>query len=78
MFNVYSVRVKQKINFTSKQADMSIIEFNKKIDNVSQYLHSFALNLTKNSEDAKDLFQRWSTKTSSLPIPTLKHGCSRL
>ena len=57
MFNVYSVRVKQKINFTSKQADMSIIEFNKKIDNVSQYLHSFALNLTKNSEDAKDLFQ---------------------
>ena len=36
---------------------MSIVEFNKKIDNVSQYLHSFALNLTKNSEDAKDLFQ---------------------
>lgn len=36
---------------------MSIIEFNQKIENVSQYLHSFALNLTKNSEDAKDLFQ---------------------
>lgn len=36
---------------------MSTQEFNLKIDAVSQYLHSFALNLTKNSEDAKDLFQ---------------------
>lgn len=36
---------------------MSTHEFNLKIDQISQYLHSFALNLTKNSEDAKDLYQ---------------------
>ena len=36
---------------------MSTHEFNLKIDQISQFLHSFALNLTKNSEDAKDLYQ---------------------
>lgn len=36
---------------------MSAHDFNLKIEEVSQYLHSFALNLTKNSEDAKDLYQ---------------------
>lgn len=36
---------------------MSTHEFNLKIQQISQYLHSFALNLTKNSEDAKDLYQ---------------------
>ena len=36
---------------------MSTHEFNLKIEQISQYLHSFALNLTKNSEDAKDLYQ---------------------
>ena len=36
---------------------MSKIEFNNKLDALSALLHSFAYNLTKNSEDAKDLYQ---------------------
>ncbi len=36
---------------------MSTIEFNSKFNQLSSLLHSFAYNLTKNVEDAKDLFQ---------------------
>ncbi|MEL6926174.1 MAG: RNA polymerase sigma factor [Bacteroidota bacterium] len=36
---------------------MSTLEFNSKFDQMSSLLHSFAYNLTKNVEDAKDLFQ---------------------
>jgi RNA polymerase sigma-70 factor (ECF subfamily) len=36
---------------------MSQIEFFKEFDRLSTLLHSFAYNLTKNSEDAKDLYQ---------------------
>jgi len=36
---------------------MSTIEFNNKIQNLASILHSFAYNLTKNTEDAKDLLQ---------------------
>jgi len=36
---------------------MSTIEFNSRFDQMTVLLHSFAYNLTKNSEDAKDLFQ---------------------
>jgi len=36
---------------------MSSLEFNSKFDQMSSLLHSFAYNLTKNVEDAKDLFQ---------------------
>lgn len=36
---------------------MSQIEFFKEFDQLSTLLHSFAYNLTKNSEDAKDLYQ---------------------
>jgi RNA polymerase sigma-70 factor (ECF subfamily) len=36
---------------------MSTIEFNSNFNKLSSLLHSFAYNLTKNSEDAKDLFQ---------------------
>lgn len=36
---------------------MSILEFDKKFDSLSKLLHSFAYNLTKNGEDAKDLYQ---------------------
>ena len=36
---------------------MSTIEFNSRFDQMSGLLHSFAYNLTKNVEDAKDLFQ---------------------
>jgi RNA polymerase sigma-70 factor (ECF subfamily) len=37
---------------------MSTIEFNTQISSLTQILQSFALNLTKNTEDAKDLFQQ--------------------
>ena len=36
---------------------MSTIEFHQKFNQMSSILHSFAYNLTKNVEDAKDLFQ---------------------
>jgi RNA polymerase sigma-70 factor, ECF subfamily len=36
---------------------MSTIEFNTKLDLISTMLYSFAYNLTKNVEDAKDLYQ---------------------
>ena len=36
---------------------MSAIDFNNKLHDLSGLLHSFAYNLTKNVEDAKDLYQ---------------------
>lgn len=36
---------------------MSTLEFNNNFDKLSRILHSFAYSLTKNVEDAKDLFQ---------------------
>lgn len=36
---------------------MSIIEFNQKFEFLADSLNAFAYNLTKNSEDAKDLYQ---------------------
>ncbi len=36
---------------------MSSTEFSNKLDGMSTLLHSFAYNLTKNVEDAKDLYQ---------------------
>lgn len=36
---------------------MTSVEFNTKLDSLNRLLHSFAYNLTKNSEDAKDLYQ---------------------
>ena len=36
---------------------MSTLEFNSSFSKMSSLLHSFAYNLTKNMEDAKDLFQ---------------------
>ena len=36
---------------------MSTIEFESRFDQLSAMLHSFAFKLTKNGEDAKDLFQ---------------------
>ncbi|GLR19772.1 RNA polymerase sigma factor [Portibacter lacus] len=36
---------------------MSTIEFDSKLNSLSGLLHSFAYNLTKNTEDAKDLYQ---------------------
>lgn len=36
---------------------MSTIEFNQQFGQMSNYLHAFAYNLTKNVDDARDLFQ---------------------
>ncbi|MCB0704938.1 MAG: RNA polymerase sigma factor, partial [Saprospiraceae bacterium] len=36
---------------------MSALEFNNQFDKLSSVLQAFAYNLTKNSEDAKDLYQ---------------------
>ena len=36
---------------------MSQLEFHTKLENMSTVLHAFAYNLTKNVEDAKDLYQ---------------------
>ena len=36
---------------------MSTVEFDRQFENMSSLLHAFAYNLTKNVEDAKDLFQ---------------------
>ena len=36
---------------------MSTVEFDRQFNNMSSLLHAFAYNLTKNVEDAKDLFQ---------------------
>jgi RNA polymerase sigma-70 factor (ECF subfamily) len=43
--------------FTITYQAMTSVEFNTKLDSLNRLLHSFAYNLTKNSEDAKDLYQ---------------------
>ena len=40
-----------------KSQVMTTVEFNNQLNKMSTLLHSFAYNLTKNGEDAKDLFQ---------------------
>lgn len=44
---------------------MTAIEFNKKLSGLASVLHSFAYNLTKNSEDAKDLYQETAFRALS-------------
>ncbi len=45
-------------HLTIKQENaMTSIEFNSKLSTLTSMLHSFAYNLTKNVEDAKDLYQ---------------------
>ena len=44
---------------------MSTLEFDSKFDQLSNILHSFALNLTKNSEEAKDLYQETAFRAMS-------------
>lgn len=44
-------------NFSTKEIAMTAIEFNNKLSTLTSMLHSFAYNLTKNVEDAKDLYQ---------------------
>lgn len=44
---------------------MSTLEFNSKMDGLTALLHSFAYNLTKNVEDAKDLYQETAFRALS-------------
>lgn len=44
---------------------MSTLEFDSKFDDLSHILHSFALNLTKNSDEAKDLYQETAFRAMS-------------
>ena len=58
MFNFDST-IEEFTTTTIKQNQiiMSQLEFHTKLDNMSSVLHAFAYNLTKNVEDAKDLYQ---------------------
>ena len=49
---------------TNKE-DMSIIEFNTQFNKLHKLLHAFAYNLTKNSEDAADLYQETALRALS-------------
>lgn len=44
---------------------MSTVEFNLEFDQLSQVLRRFAYNLTKNAEDAKDLYQETAFRAMS-------------
>ncbi len=44
---------------------MTSIEFNSKLSGLTTLLHSFAYNLTKNMEDAKDLYQETAFRALS-------------
>ncbi|MDX2135544.1 MAG: RNA polymerase sigma factor [Saprospiraceae bacterium] len=44
---------------------MSTLEFNSKMTGLTSLLHSFAYNLTKNVEDAKDLYQETAFRALS-------------
>ncbi|MFN0013895.1 MAG: RNA polymerase sigma factor [Saprospiraceae bacterium] len=44
---------------------MTSFEFNNKLSGLAALLHSFAYNLTKNSEDAKDLYQETAFRALS-------------
>jgi len=44
---------------------MTYPEFNNKLSGLTSVLHSFAYNLTKNSEDAKDLYQETAFRALS-------------
>ncbi len=41
----------------NKSGVMSTIEFNQQFNQMSNYLHAFAYNLTKNVDDSRDLYQ---------------------
>ena len=56
MFNKNLHRVKQSLIFGKKKI-MSTIEFTSQFNDMTQVLRSFAYNLTKNSEEANDLYQ---------------------
>jgi len=70
MFNHYLVDVKQKHTFESskiktRRSPMTSFEFNSKLNGLTTLLHSFAYNLTKNMEDAKDLYQETAFRALS-------------
>jgi len=50
---------------TKKHITMTSLEFNSKLNGLTTLLHSFAYNLTKNMEDAKDLYQETAFRALS-------------
>lgn len=62
MFNLSTQNVQQNRIFVAsivpqKETAMSSIEFYNNLDGLNRMLYAFAYNLTKNSEEAKDLYQ---------------------
>lgn len=62
LFNCFWILVKQTFTFDlpkihKKALAMTSVEFNTRLSGLTTILHSFAYNLTKNVEDAKDLYQ---------------------
>ena len=57
MFNFGSTKQPSIILLTQITSQMSKLEFHTNLDKLSSVLHAFAYNLTKNTDDAKDLYQ---------------------
>ena len=51
--------------FNNRNLVMSTLEFQNKLDQLAGVLNNFAYNLTKNTEDAKDLFQETAFRALS-------------
>lgn len=64
MFNKVFKIIKQKIKF-DKIFNMSTVEFFNHFDQQTQTLHNFAFSLTRDSEDAKDLYQETAFRALS-------------
>jgi len=70
LFNQNLVVVQQGYTFessktTTREVAMTMNEFNIKLGTLTSLLHSFAYNLTKNTEDAKDLYQETTFRALS-------------
>lgn len=50
---------------TNQEVAMTTMEFNSRLNGLATLLHSFAYNLTKNTEDAKDLYQETAFRALS-------------
>ena len=65
VFNKTCFLFKFCLSLLDKMLNMSTIEFYNKIDLITPSLNSFALNLTKNRDDAEDLFQETAFRAVS-------------
>ena len=65
MFNPTCFLFKFWLGLLDNMLNMSTVEFYNKIDLITPSLNSFALNLTKNRDDAQDLFQETAFRAVS-------------